>query len=564
MKFLILFLFLISPVSAVQFNVPCDLPEEYELVQKDYAYIVRNYTSYHTTFNSMISPNVLMSALENTEVTTFEPFDLPRHHKKEAFKTIFTEHFLKYENMSLSDILKQDPLDTRVISLELNDKESIIQKMILDHFDCNDDDMRSYFFLGAKGQGFNFLMNTEQYIQTSFGKTMWLFPKKMDVLLQIGMGPQQTPAKHIEQLISSRTVEHCIADKNDVIYIPDGVAHGTFNLENSLNSACIKPKNMNALERRDRSSSQLSTEVCKQPTNPQQQKYPFMSKSKKQKEQPRLPMKAGKIVREANNTKVKITLTKNGFSHNIPCNFVEFEKPQQYHEPYILRNRSYNAAFNKAYTIKNLKNALKDHPFMSMQPLYAPIEYVKESFSKFIDEHVLKYDNMSLWEIVNRETLDTRMPFMRFNTTHPVLPDEMHELHNCSFAGEIAQTNSTTWDYFLSAKGQSVNFHAHNAIFTQVTKGKKLWLIPEDMDVLREIGVGERDTPALHIEKLINHPRVKTCVAEENDITYIPLKTLHGVFNLETTLAHGCIIFDSDEMMKNQMHFDRHANMWDL
>ena len=153
---------------------------------------------------------------------------------------------------------------------------------------------------------------------------------------------------------------------------------------------------------------------------------------------------------------------------------------------------------------------------------------------------------------------------MRFNTTHPVLPDEMHELHNCSFAGEIAQTNSTTWDYFLSAKGQSVNFHAHNAIFTQVTKGKKLWLIPEDMDVLREIGVGERDTPALHIEKLINHPRVKTCVAEENDITYIPLTTLHGVFNLETTLAHGCIIFDSDEMMKNQMHFDRHANMWDL
>jgi len=563
MKFLILLPLLISTISAVQFNVHCDLPEEYELVQKDYAYIVRNYTSYHTTFNSMITPNALMSALENETVTTYEPFDQPRQQKKEAFKTIFTEHFLKYENMSLSDILKQDPLDTRVISTSFSETLSIIPKSILDHFDC-DGDTQSYFFLGAKGQGFNFIMNPEQYIQTSFGKTMWLFPKSMIVLKQIGMSPQQTPAKHIEQLISSRTVEHCIADRNDVIYIPDSVAHGTFNLENSLNSACIKPKNMNALERRGKPSSQLSTESCNQPTETQQQKYPFMSKPKKQKEQPRLPMKIGKIVREANNTKVNITLTKNGFSDDIPCNFVEFEKPQLYHEPYILRNRSYNTAFNKAYSIKNLKNALKDHPFMSMQPRFAPMDYVKESFSTFINEHVLKYENMSLWEIINREELDTRMPFMRFNTTHPVLPDEMHVLHNCSFAGEIGQIRQTTWDYFLSAKGQSVNFHRHNGIFTQVTKGRKLWLIPEDMSVLEEIGVGKMETPASHIEDLINHPRVKTCVAEENDIAYIPDKTLHGVFNLETTLAHGCILFDSEEQINGQMQFDRHPNLWDL
>ena len=156
------------------------------------------------------------------------------------------------------------------------------------------------------------------------------------------------------------------------------------------------------------------------------------------------------------------------------------------------------------------------------------------------------------------------MPFMRYNTTHPVPPKYMVDLHDCEFARQLAPAKEASWDYFLSAKGQSVNFHQHNAIFTQVTSGRKLWMFPEHGEVLEELHISKQKTPASYIEKLINHPRVKTCVAEAGDTTFIPTKMLHGVFNLETTLAHGCVIFDTKEQMKEQMQFDRHANIWDL
>lgn len=576
----LLIFYLLSTAVALNFDVPCDILEESELVSKPYPYIIRNYSSFNKEFNKLITPQMFMDALENTTIITYQPYNRPTDLKREKFGPMFKNHFLKYENMSMEEILSQKPLDTRVIATHFNQTHDIIPDHILKLFDCSflGESWVSHtdFFLSAKGQGTNFHLHGEIWTQTTFGKKLWLFAKDKEVLEQIGMTSQQTPAKHIKQLLSSRTVKKCIANKNDVIYIPARVAHGTFNLENTFASSCIntgvrsKKELQEALKKQAFITDKPSTEVCDQSKAKKDVSFEGLigqwKKGGKMKvETPKsLPMKPGKIITPANMTKVNISLTQDGFSDEIPCNIPEFEKPILYHEPYILRNSSINKEFNKVYTIKNLKEALKDGLFMTMQPLWRPEQYLKASFSNFVDRHLLKYDNMTLHDILDKPVLDTRMPFMRYNTTHPVPPKYMIDLHNCSFARDVAPGNLTTWDYFLSAKGQSVNFHRHNAIFTQTVSGKKLWLLPEDESVLEDLHLSKIETPASNIVNIINHPKVKTCVASTNDIVFIPPKGLHGIFNLETTLAHGCVIFDSKKQYKDQMKFNRHVNIWDL
>ena len=577
---LIILLTIFTTVSSFNYDIPCTILKETAMIPKPYPYIIRNHSTFNKKFNELLTPEALMKALKNATILTYQPYNKPTDLKREKFGPMFQDHFLKYENMSMEEILAQRPRDTRMISTLFNRTHDIIPDHILKHHDCSflggPHAQQKDFFLSAKGQGTNFHMHGKIWTQTVFGSKLWLFAKDKEVLEQIGMSAEQTPAQHIYRLISTRTVNMCIANKNDIVYVPQAQAHATFNLQNTFAASCIstglnsEEEMAAAMQKQGFISDKPSTEVCTQPKKKKEEMGHFIKHFQKikdgtlGKEPTMLPMKPGKLIRDANNTKVSVKLTNDGWSDLIPCNFPEFDKPILYHEPYILRNSTIHKQFNEVYTIENLKEALGDTYIMSMAPVWRPEQYDKVKFSSFIDKHLLKYDNMSLYHLIKKQKLDIRMPFMRYNTTHPVPPKYMQDLHNCSFAREVAPGNLTTWDYFLSAKGQSVNFHKHNAIFTAVTKGKKLWLLPEHEEVLEELHISKQKTPASYIEKLINHPRVKTCIEEAGDIVYIPPKQLHGIFNLETTLAHGCIVFDSKKQYAEQMKFNRHANIWDL
>lgn len=558
-----------SFTTAFNFDIPCDFPEKTEFVNSSKPYIIRN-SSLNAEFNALFTAENLLKELENTTILTYLPYAQPSGHQKENFGERFRNHFLKYANMSMKDILSQEPLDTRYILTRFNSTHPILPKYILEKHKCEflGPSYKSQwnFFIGAKGQGTNFHAHMETWTQTTSGKKLWMFPEDGQVLQQLGMTPNQSPSSSIKMLLREKSVKKCIANKNDIIYIPHMKYHGVFNLENSLANSCVHinmpseahKKKIFAVEKF------VNIHTLNHAVVPAGEKNECTSSDepafmkKKQKVQ-RLPMKQPKVVAPAEVTEGNIDI-----GGIIPCNIPEYAEPVMSDVPYIIRNATFNKEFNAAYTVEKLKEHLGNSDIMSFHPGFSPDDYKRVPFTDFIDTHVLKYDNWSIYKILSQKRLDVRMPFMRYNTTHPILSDEMLNKHDCSFANHLTASNKTHWDYFLSAKGQSVNFHTHNAIFTQITSGKKLWLFPEDGHVLEELKISKLKTPAYKINKIINHPRVKTCVAEKNDVTFVPHEKFHGVFNLETTMAHGCVIFKSKEQYTRQMRFKTHVNIHDL
>lgn len=550
-------------VTAWDFNIPCDVESLSGFaIPSNIPYVVRNSSS-NADFNRLFTPEKLLESIGHVNVTTFDPLFHMVNRREENFNESFHNHFLKYQNMTIESIFEQDFLDIRYIWGRINESAYILPDDMLAVHECDkfykDDIMLPEFLIGGKGQSSAFHKNNyDSLTQISLGKKLWFFVYDENVLRDSSMPlPSDTVATHLDTLLHNSSIKKCVTGKNDIMYIPKNMLHAEFNIDNSLAHACAHVKSGRGKHSPDRKIKQPPEQ---KENLPEFMKIPVRTKFKK------TPFQKPKIFKKAMANNGFIELEYNGnFNKEIPCTIPEVESPVNYDKPYIIRNSSFNAEFNRHYTLKNISKYLKNTTVTTVAPWQRPTRYLKVNFDKVLETLIFPYENMSLHEAVQeRKKNNARAPWMRFNLSHSILPPKVHEKHTCKPFHNATQKNLTQWDYFMGGKANSVMCHQHNSIFTQVTSGKKLWLFPESPEVLNEMGLSPTMTPTDMIEDLVNNPKVKQCVALPNDITFIPYTTFHCVFNMETTLAHGCIVFESEDQFEEQVHFDSHINIHDL
>ena len=236
---------------------------------------------------------------------------------------------------------------------------------------------------------------------------------------------------------------------------------------------------------------------------------------------------------------------------HVPCDFPEYSKPlgSKTREVYILRNKTIHPRFNEMFTIENMKSYLKNKRVFTMEPLRQPSNYKRMGFSKFIRNHFDAYKKQKFKTLLKKPY--TRMLYPHFNSTTPIIPPDILQHHSCDYVKGFGLKRN--WDFFISAKGQSANFHAHDEIFTQVVSGEKLWMIANNYNDIQDIGLGPYETPSKHIKRLIRDKRIKKCIAKKNDIIHIPKGAIHAMFNLKNTLAASCIILDHRKTFRRQI-----------
>lgn len=562
---ILLAVFLLLPaVSAWNFDIPCDVETLPGFaVPSEIPYRIRNSSS-NAAFNRMFKPQKLMEEIGHKDVHTFDPLFHMLNKRVENFNKSFYNHFIKYENMTMQSILEQEPLDIRNIWGRINETNYILSNEMLSLHECDKfykaDIMTPEFFIGAKGQSTAIhRVNYDALTQITSGKKLWFFFYDQEILRNasaIMPFPHETVSLYLDVLLNNPSVKKCITSENDIMYIPKDMLHAEFNIENSLSHSCAQVKS-------GRGSQLPEKEKCEENFGKDNKDIPeFM----KLKAPDIFPIQEPKVLKEPEPHDAFIQLDFNGeFNKEIPCTIPEVEYPVNYNKPYIIRNSSFNSDFNAHHSIRNLQKYLKNTTVMSVAPWQKPTRYLKTTFDKVLETLIFPYENMSLYEAVHkRRNSNSRAPWMRFNLTHSLIPPDVHARHTCTPFYNATIKNFTQWDYFMGGKANSVMCHQHNSIFTQVTSGKKLWLFPESPEVLNEMGLTPTMTPTDMIEELVNNPKVKQCVAFPNDITFIPYTTFHCVFNIETTLAHGCIVFDNEEQYKHQVFFNSHINLHDL
>lgn len=236
---------------------------------------------------------------------------------------------------------------------------------------------------------------------------------------------------------------------------------------------------------------------------------------------------------------------------NIPCDFSEYNDLQnsKNEEVYIIKNKSIHPRFNELFTIDNMIPYLEKKQVFTMEPLRQPSNYKRVGFSKFIRNHFDAYKKQKFKTLLKRPYI--RMLYPHFNSTTPIIPPDILKHHSCDYVKHLGLKRN--WDFFISAKGQSANFHAHDEIFTQVVSGEKLWMIARNYNDIQDIGLSPYETPSKHIKKLIRDKRIKKCIAKENDIIHIPKGAIHAMFNLKNTMAASCIILNHRRTFRRQI-----------
>lgn len=234
------------------------------------------------------------------------------------------------------------------------------------------------------------------------------------------------------------------------------------------------------------------------------------------------------------------------------CDFPIYKKITPLHKDtvYIVRQMNVNRQFHEQFTMKNLNESLYHRNVHTMSPWKRPGNFKQAVFSEFLNDHIKKYEDMSLSDIIiypeDRMIYpflyspnDIRMDYNNKQTTQTIIPKHISKLHSCSHLSRIGPTDRFNAEYFIGARGQGANFHKHNEIFTQITSGKKLWMVISDFD---HVDIGPEELIASNIRSLLKNKRVKRCMAYAGDLIHIPKNTIHGSFNYKTTLASGCIL----------------------
>lgn len=232
------------------------------------------------------------------------------------------------------------------------------------------------------------------------------------------------------------------------------------------------------------------------------------------------------------------------------CDFPVYNSvdPSKRNEVYVVRKVSVNKAFHNAFTLENINRSLHSVEVHTMSPWKRPDNFDTVQFSPFLQNSIMKYHDMKVEEILKKPETRMLYPFksrpdrqrMTYNdasTTKSIIPPHIRKLHTCKHLRRVRKRFER--EYFIGAKGQGANFHSHNEIFTHIASGKKLWMIADNF---YDTGLRPNDLIAEKITELVINRKIKRCVTEQEDLIHIPKGSIHGTFNLETTLASGCIL----------------------
>lgn len=229
------------------------------------------------------------------------------------------------------------------------------------------------------------------------------------------------------------------------------------------------------------------------------------------------------------------------------CDFPIYSKitPEHKNMVYIVRNMDINKKFHEEFTLEKLNHSLFKTQIHTISPWRRPGNFKQILFADFFENNILKYENMTLTEIISYPEDRMFYPFlyspMQIDTyedlRRTIIPSPIDSLHSCEHLNHIG--SSFHKEYFIGARGQGANFHLHGEIFTQVVSGKKLWMVIDDFE---HIDMGPEELIANNINSLLKNTDVKKCIAYAGDLIHIPKNIIHGSFNYKTTLASGCIL----------------------
>ena len=223
------------------------------------------------------------------------------------------------------------------------------------------------------------------------------------------------------------------------------------------------------------------------------------------------------------------------------CDFVELPDISANKDLiYVVRNHSSNREWNKGFTLQNMNKTLHSKVIQHVLPQSRPADFKSMGFAEFLEKHILWYDTKPL------NTTKEHRAIMTFDE-YPRL-DIFGSLTNGHSCEHTRTHNGHQWkDYFIGTKGAGVNFHYHSEVFHQLVSGKKLWIILENLSTIQD-SHGPRDAIAPKINKIMQLDGVKTCIIGPGDIIHVPQHTIHGIFNMETSISTACLIAPKEEL----------------
>lgn len=178
----------------------------------------------------------------------------------------------------------------------------------------------------------------------------------------------------------------------------------------------------------------------------------------------------------------------------------------------------------------------------------------KTTLNDYIDNHVLKLQNMSIYEALESNITRTYLwgP-TDSNRLHDIEDDHNVKRHRTNFIPvDMYSKYKCPWKYKdielsifgLAGKYTGLPFHKHAWGSNEVVYGKKLWLLYPPEEKINTKNYTSIDMLFTMIEHYIDDEsfyQPQMCIQNPGDVINIPGNWNHMTFNLETTLMVGCV-----------------------
>ena len=164
------------------------------------------------------------------------------HWKKTTMKNYFDEYILPYHDMEVDEILRIDPFQMYLLGksdvMIEGDRYSMLPAEVLDKHRCLMNSKDKGFGIAAKGTGVEFHSHRQVLTETVYGKKLWMVYKEVPQNEEI---TQKMTPRELYNISTEYDMKKCVTETGDIISIPTGWYHATFNLETSFCVVCSYP-----------------------------------------------------------------------------------------------------------------------------------------------------------------------------------------------------------------------------------------------------------------------------------------------------------------------------------
>ena len=229
-------------VSTTAFEISCDI-DIYDTVQTDTSepYVVRNYVdALSAEFKHSYTFENINKTLHNVSVPTMAAYSFPHDVIEKTFHDYLIDDVYPFMSFEVSKYNERMLLPVRFEGGST--PVSVIPSSIRDLHKCDyikhlHSSVQEEFYIGSAGQGANFHKHMEIYNQIIHGKKIWFLTFNEDDVQ--GIAGEKLLADNIKSVINNKNIKRCTLEENDMIFVPKGMYHATFNLKPTLAAACF-------------------------------------------------------------------------------------------------------------------------------------------------------------------------------------------------------------------------------------------------------------------------------------------------------------------------------------